>query len=220
LVIAGSGARRAALERLLRGAAIQVVGVLPGTAGASAYIEHWQPDAVLIDLDLGRQSAASLMVLVSGSFSGLAVVVLADHLEATVIARMLRSGVASILQRDSSPEQIAAAIEAAAEELVVLGADVAQVMVARNSAASTKGLRDDADDGSEDIEPLIEELTPRELEVLRMVAAGLANREIASRLGISGHTIKFHISSILGKLGASSRTEAVTHGIKRGLILL
>jgi len=199
LVIAGSGARRAALERLLRGAAIQVVGVLPGTAGASAYIEHWQPDAVLIDLDLSRQSAASLMALVSGSFSGLAVVVLADHLEATVIARMLRSGIASILQRDSSPEQIGAAIEAAAEELVVLGADVAQVMVARNSAARTKGLRDDADDGSE---------------------AGLANREIASRLGISGHTIKFHISSILGKLGASSRTEAVTHGIKRGLILL
>ncbi len=69
-------------------------------------------------------------------------------------------------------------------------------------------------------EPLLEELTRREVEVLGMVAAGLANREIASRLGVSEHTIKFHISSILGKLGASSRTEAVTCGIKRGLILL
>src|SRR5260370_29770932 len=175
LVIAGSGARRAALERLLRGAAIQVVGVLPGTAGASAYIEHWQPDAVLIDLDLSRQSAASLMALVSGSFSGLAVVVLADHLEATVIARMLRSGIASVLQRCSSQDQIGAAIEAAAEELVVLGADVAQVMVARNSAARTKGLRDDADDGSEDIEPLIEHLTPQAPPHRRIPAPAPAN---------------------------------------------
>ena len=219
-MIAGSGARRAALERLLRGAAIQVVGVLPGTVGASAYVEHWQPDAVLIDLDLNRQSAESLVAWVSGSFSGLAVVILADHLEAAVIARMLRSGVASILQRDSSPEQIAAAIEAAAEELVVLGPEVAQAIVARNAANIDKALQNDADDDSASIDPLVEELTPRELEVLRMVAAGLANREIASRLGISEHTIKFHISSILGKLGASSRTEAVTHGIKRGLILL
>jgi DNA-binding NarL/FixJ family response regulator len=70
------------------------------------------------------------------------------------------------------------------------------------------------------IAPALDDLTPRELEVLRMLAEGLGNREMASRLGISDHTVKFHISSILDKLGASSRTEAVTMGIRMGIILL
>jgi DNA-binding NarL/FixJ family response regulator len=66
----------------------------------------------------------------------------------------------------------------------------------------------------------LDDLTPREIEVLRMLAEGLGNREMASRLGISDHTVKFHISSILDKLGASTRTEAVTMGIRMGIILL
>jgi DNA-binding NarL/FixJ family response regulator len=71
-----------------------------------------------------------------------------------------------------------------------------------------------------ELEPGDEELTPRETEVLRMMTAGLSNREIASTLGISEHTVKFHVASIFGKLGTSSRTEAVTEGIRRGLVLL
>ena len=62
------------------------------------------------------------------------------------------------------------------------------------------------------------ELPPRETDVLRMLAEGLVNKDIAACLGISEHTVKFHISSILDKLGASTRTEAVTLGIRRGLI--
>jgi DNA-binding NarL/FixJ family response regulator len=68
--------------------------------------------------------------------------------------------------------------------------------------------------------PATEHLTPRELEVLGMLADGLGNREIASRLGVSDHTVKYHISSILDKLGAATRTEAVTVGLRMGLILL
>jgi two-component system, NarL family, response regulator YdfI len=66
----------------------------------------------------------------------------------------------------------------------------------------------------------VETLTPREVEVLRMLADGHSNKEIAGRLGISEHTVKFHVNSILGKLGAGSRTEAVTIGLRSGLILL
>ncbi len=65
---------------------------------------------------------------------------------------------------------------------------------------------------------LSEEITSRETDVLKMLAEGLVNKDIAARLGISEHTVKFHISSILDKLGASTRTEAVTLGIRRGLI--
>jgi DNA-binding NarL/FixJ family response regulator len=71
-----------------------------------------------------------------------------------------------------------------------------------------------------DVESVMDPLTPREAEVLQSLADGLGNKEIAAKLNISEHTIKFHIRSILGKLGAASRTEAVTRGLRSGLIEL
>ena len=67
---------------------------------------------------------------------------------------------------------------------------------------------------------LVEPLTPRELEVLRLMAEGLPNKTIAARLEISEHTVKFHVNTILGKLGVASRTEAVVRATRLGLILL
>jgi DNA-binding NarL/FixJ family response regulator len=66
----------------------------------------------------------------------------------------------------------------------------------------------------------VESLTPREIEVLELVAAGLPNKTIAARLGISAQTVKFHLTSITGKLGAANRTDAVRRGVRRGLITL
>ena len=68
------------------------------------------------------------------------------------------------------------------------------------------------------VEPLLEQLTPRERTVLALVADGLPNREIAHELDISEHTVKFHLASVFGKLGVSSRTEAVRRGLQLGLI--
>jgi len=67
---------------------------------------------------------------------------------------------------------------------------------------------------------LYEALTPRELEVLEVLAEGLSNKAIASRLAITEHTVKFHVSSIFAKLGAENRTDAVRRGVRRGLITL
>jgi DNA-binding NarL/FixJ family response regulator len=69
-------------------------------------------------------------------------------------------------------------------------------------------------------EPLIEPLTPRETEVLMLVADGLSNRATAQRLGVSDETVKFHLTSIFGKLGASNRTDAVRQALRRGLVPL
>ncbi len=117
------------------------------------------------------------------------------------------SGVKAILPRDSEMDEILPAIQAAYAGLVLLDPEVTQNLAARVRP-------------SNGFTAAPEDLTPREIEVLRMLAEGLGNREMASRLGISDHTVKFHVSSILDKLGAATRTEAVTLGIRMGLILL
>lgn len=91
---------------------------------------------------------------------------------------------------------------------------VAAVLVDRDDALDGAGARDDVSDG------LIEPLTSREQEVLEHIAAGLSNRQIATVLGISEHTVKFHVSAILGKLGVTSRAAAIRHGVRRGLVTL
>lgn len=73
-------------------------------------------------------------------------------------------------------------------------------------------------DGFREPHRLVEPLTPREHEALVLLADGLRNREIATRLGISEHTVKFHLAAIFGKLGASSRTEVVRKALRLGLI--
>ena len=111
-----------------------------------------------------------------------------------------------------APAEITAALEAAAAGLVALHPDAMEPLLrARPQRASSEGAMP-ARPG--------QALTPREIEVLGMLAEGLGNKEIAWRLRISEHTVKFHVASILGKLDASSRTEAVTAGFRQGLIML
>jgi NarL family two-component system response regulator YdfI len=102
-----------------------------------------------------------------------------------------------------------AAVQAAASGLTVLTVDTSAPLLPYLSGI---GRADSANQG--------EALTPREVEVLSMLAEGAGNKIIARRMGISEHTVKFHVGSIMGKLNAASRTEAVTVGIRRGLILL
>ncbi|HEV2117225.1 MAG TPA: response regulator transcription factor [Terriglobales bacterium] len=138
---------------------------------------------------------------------GAAIIVLAENPEPNWVGQLLAAGVSGVLRRDGSGRQLAAAVQAAAAGLTALEPETLQALM--RPAMETI-----------ELEPGEEELTPRETEVLGMMTEGLSNREIASTLGISEHTVKFHITSIFGKLGTSSRTEAVTEGIRRGLVLL
>ncbi|HLE13358.1 MAG TPA: response regulator transcription factor [Anaerolineales bacterium] len=114
-----------------------------------------------------------------------------------------------ILSLDASAEELSAAVHALAEGLLVGSPGLLSSLLA-GAPVELSG---------ED-EPLIEALTEREAEVLQFLAQGLANKQIAAALGISEHTVKFHASAIFAKLGASSRTEAVRIGIRRGLVML
>ena len=127
-----------------------------------------------------------------------AAVLLSDEEELLASIRPLRGGLA-LLPTSASAEQVMAAIEATAVGLAVVHPDHAGSLSAR---------------------PSDDPLTPREREVLHLLAAGLGNKEIAGRLSISDHTAKFHVSQILAKLNAVSRAEAVSIAMRRGLVPL
>ncbi len=147
-------------------------------------------DAILLDFRDGTELPRG----------GAPVLVLAHDRDAAADA--LARGARGALLRTAAPRRIRAALHAVADGLVAIDDDIADSILPHARAA---------------IE-LIEPLTPRELEVLHLLASGLTNKEIASRLGISDHTVKFHVNGILGKLGVESRTEAVVQAARLGIV--
>lgn len=208
LVCASPAAFQAGLASLLAGhGSLEVVSRTHEAGSLAAALEEHQPDVVLLASDTDEdellESAAGLIIPGRPP----AVVVLRNHPSAQWSADAIRSGVRAVLPREASLEEIVAAVNAAAAGLVVLPPDVAQ------SLAPGGGL-------VRAMAPPAKQLTSRETEVLQMLAGGLVNKTIAKRLGISTHTVKFHVGSIMTKLSAASRTEAVTIGLRQGLIYL
>ena len=200
-VAATSAVRRAGLESIIRShAEFQLAGSFGTVASLAPFARSTELDVIVIDSN-------SIHDLLLEPTSEAAIVLLTEVSDARSISRLLRSGVRAILSRESEPDDVLSAIFAVYDGLVLLSMPTAE------SLAAVFG-----DQPLEVEDELSEEITSRETDVLRMLAEGLVNKEIAARLGISEHTVKFHISSILDKLGASTRTEAVTQGIRRGLI--
>lgn len=225
LVAASSPLVRTGLESLLaRDDTLTLVG---DGGGLLDQIESHDPDIVVVELSPDDDP---LSVPVE-SDERPATIILLGAVDAATVAELLRSGVRGLLPRESGADQIIAAVHAAAagmatvhpSYLLPLAASAADALDEPVSAApalpvaaaSARDVRPSsrAPDGARD-------LTPREVEVLRMLAEGLANKQIAARLGISDHTVKFHVAAIFAKLRASSRTEAVMLGARRGLVML
>jgi len=206
LVKASSPIAKAGLESLLREhSALRLVEDSSGESRGNG--AESPADVLLVEAATLADSAAREAM--DWAAEGGPVVLLVRNPAAEAVADVLRAGVKAVLPSGLSGPEIVAAIEAAATGLVVLDAAGIETLLRAPSAISNGGS-----------EGLVEALTPRELEVLKLLAAGLGNKEIASRLAISEHTVKFHVASIMGKLGAASRTEAVTLGIRHGLIMV
>jgi DNA-binding NarL/FixJ family response regulator len=166
-------------------------------------IERLAPDVIVLEAH-GDEPLSAL--LPDADLRALPpVILLVSRPDAAWTTSALRAGVRAVLPRQSS--DMAAAIAAVAAGYVVLHPDAADAMVpaANGTLAPLRSGHS---------------LTPREIEVLRMMAEGLANKAIAARLHISEHTVKFHVGSIFAKLHAGSRTEAVTLGARQGLVML
>jgi two-component system, NarL family, nitrate/nitrite response regulator NarL len=195
-VAAASRALRASLRARLRGPGLEVVG-----EGAVADAAPPDTDVIVVgDEDLGLPTGDAVPAV-----GARAVVVLSDDARParTLGALALRGW--AVVARDAGPAELQAAVVAAGQGFSVVPAPRASRL-------------DPGRDPGVDIS--VEPLTPREREVLELLGQGLSNRRIAERLGISEHTAKFHVASLCGKLHASSRTEAVSQGLRRGLIAL
>ena len=226
LVAASSPVARAGLEALLaRDEAFTLVGD-GGERGLLDQIEAHDPDVVVVELSPDDDPLS----VPAEPEERPAVVLLLGPLEAATVAELLRGGVRGLLPRESDGAQIVAAAHAASVGvatihpgyLLPLASTAADAHDQEPTAPALPvgargGLAERGPSSRLDGAP---ELPPREIEVLRMLAEGLANKQIAARLGISDHTVKFHVAAIFAKLRASSRTEAVMLGARRGLVLL
>jgi two-component system, NarL family, response regulator YdfI len=185
---------------------VEVVGTASSFAGAE---EDWEELDVLLIRDSSESTDELFDSLEdSGLLRQPPVLLLLEQATQNKVNRAIQLGIRGVLPADVAAVQLISAVVAVAKGLVVL-----QPGELALAAASTRTRNGGAAE-------LFEPLTPREKEVLQMLASGLGNKQIAAYLKISEHTAKFHVASILSKLGASSRTEAVSMGLRRGLILL
>ncbi len=202
---------RAGLESIIRtNPTLAVVGSSSDTIALMQQVEELQPDVVLLEwLGSDEELISENELFLVTEPNTPAVVVLTDNFDKDWATDALFVGVRGILPRSATAEEIVAAIAAAFSGLVVLYPDLVFDLVPPTESS----------DRTSPASP-IQALTPREIEVLGMLALGLGNKNIAKRLGISEHTVKFHVSSIFSKLNASTRTEAVALGARLGLIML
>jgi two-component system, NarL family, response regulator YdfI len=206
-VVAGSSARRAHLAAVTS-RAVPGVNVLSDSQLSPARFASSKADVLVADLDTPASAIAMLNFLEEAPASGGAIALIDDP-DPAWVRSALRASAHAIISRDATAEDMQIALQAAEAGFILLHPTSVQGLLQNNTIA-------EVNDISEDLSR--EDLTARESEVLRLVGLGLGNKEIAARLAISEHTAKFHISSILGKLHAGSRTEAVSLGIRKGLI--
>jgi DNA-binding NarL/FixJ family response regulator len=165
------------------------------------------PDVEVLDLETNGDEPVPADAEMEGPST--AKLILTDELSGERMQELLASGSVGVLHREAEAHEILAAIESIAAGLIVVSPRL--IRVGRSYIKSLQHKFPDSNG---------EPLTPRETEVLKMLAEGLTNREIASGLRISENTVKYHLSAIFGKFGAASRTEAVMVGIHKGIIML
>ena len=183
---------------------IEVAGDAADGEEALEAAARLDPDVILMDLVMPRLDGVGAMRALRERLSRSRVIVLTSFLDDDKLLPALRAGAAGYLLKDAEPEQLVRAVRAAHAGEALLDPAVAARLVDRLSS-----------DGEP--EPL-ERLTPREREVLVLIARGLANKRIALELGVSEKTVKAHVGHVLAKLGVTDRTQAAVLAVRAGLV--
>ncbi|TME36244.1 MAG: response regulator transcription factor [Chloroflexi bacterium] len=161
-----------------------------------------QPDVVLMDLIMPGMNGVATTRAIRERFPAVQVIALTSFPEDRLIQEVLEAGALSYLLKNVSSDELARAIRAARLGQSTLAPEAAQALIARVTQPKTPG----------------HDLSAREREVLALMVQGLNNPEIAERLVVGRSTVKFHVSSILGKLGVQSRTEAVAIAVQQRIL--
>ena len=178
---------------------LEVCGeAVDGVQAVSAFDKH-KPDLVLMDLRMPVKDGVWATAEIKSKHPNARVLMLTTFDGDTDIHRAIEAGAQGYVLKNSTGDKLIPALRAVAAGQRWIPKEIATRLASRN---------------------LFEDLTPRELQVLEQMAKGLANKEIADVLKITGHTVKDHLKSILGKLHVADRTEAVTVAIQRGIIHL
>lgn len=186
----------------------EVIGCASDGAEAVALVDALHPDLVLMDVRMPGMSGLAATRQIAGRHPGVAIVMLTVSEDEDDLFEAIKAGARGYLLKNLEAAQLRSMIEAVGRgEAAITPATAARIIseLARPPAAASAG-------------PNPDHLTEREVEVLELVTAGLRNKEIAARLGISENTAKFHLRNILDKLHAGSRTELAARAVREGLI--
>src|SRR3712207_575237 len=180
---------------------LEVVGEAANGREALALARELRPDVVLMDLLMPVMDGIAATEAIRSEMPDVEVIALTSVLEDTSVSGAVRAGAIGYLLKDTDAEELKRAIQAAAEGRVHLAPEAAARLMREVRGPESP-----------------EDLTEREAEVLRLLARGHANKQIASSLFVSEKTVKAHVSSVLMKLGVQSRTQAALHAVRTGLV--
>lgn len=185
----------------------EVIGVAEGVRQLEALLESASPALILMDIEMPEGDGISATAFVRKKSPGTKVVILTGYDNPDLIFRALKAGAVGYLLKNSRPRDILDTLRKVAAGEIFLNPELA-----------SKFLREfQRDQELEEVRRLVQTLTPREEEVLRLVATGATNREISQRLFISELTVKMHLASIFRKLQVNDRTKAAILALKAGL---